>query len=378
MATGVTRSTGFVNGNLQKQVSGSGVVSRTFEVGTGTTVASGVYSPVTVSMNGVSGATDANQLLTASSTAGDHPSVATSGINALRDVNRYWTLAKSGTWTFTNYAPTFTFVSGDLDNASPVVNTAALIVRKFDTPTWSSPTTNSSSTATTATGTSFTSFGSDFAVGESGVGSFTVAGHPSPVTAGTTHSVTVTAKDTFGNTFTGYVGTVHLTSSDPRANLPANYTFTAIDAGVHTFNNVTFNSAGTQTITATDTLVGTATGAQSGIVVNKAPLTITANPKSKVYGAAEPTFDAAYSGLIAGDTAPATSPTCDVAGAHTAAGTYPIACSRRRRPELHVHLRRWPADGEPEGSVDHRRQPDEGIRRRGPDVHPHDGGSDER
>ena len=46
---------------------------------------------------------------------------------------------------------------------------------------------------------------------------------------------TVTAYDAYGNLATGYVGTVHFTSSDPKAVLPANDTFTAADAGVHTF-----------------------------------------------------------------------------------------------------------------------------------------------
>ena len=51
---------------------------------------------------------------------------------------------------------------------------------------------------------------------------------------------------------TGYLGTLHFTSSDGLAVLPADYTFTAADAGIHTFQ-VTFNTLGSQTITMTDT-----------------------------------------------------------------------------------------------------------------------------
>ncbi len=40
--------------------------------------------------------------------------------------------------------------------------------------------------------------------------------------------------DPYGNVATGYTGTVDLSSTDPRAVLPA-YTFTATDAGTHTF-----------------------------------------------------------------------------------------------------------------------------------------------
>ena len=64
-------------------------------------------------------------------------------------------------------------------------------------------------------------------------------------------------------------GTVHFTSTDAQAVLPANYTFTAGDAGAHTFS-VTLETAGTQTITATDTVTGSITGTQSGITVNAA------------------------------------------------------------------------------------------------------------
>ena len=41
-----------------------------------------------------------------------------------------------------------------------------------------------------------------------------VAGFTTPTAAGVAHNVTVTAIDAFGNTATGYRGTVHFTSSD--------------------------------------------------------------------------------------------------------------------------------------------------------------------
>jgi hypothetical protein len=96
-----------------------------------------------------------------------------------------------------------------------------------------------------------------------------VAGYPSPVTAGTSNNFTVTARDPYGNTATSYRGTVHFTSSDSQATLPADYTFVAADNGVHTFS-ATFRTAGTQSLTATDTANNSITGTQSGIVVNPA------------------------------------------------------------------------------------------------------------
>ena len=90
--------------------------------------------------------------------------------------------------------------------------------------------------------------------------------YPSPTTHGVSHTFTVTARDAFGNVATGYRGTVHFTSSDAAAVLPANYIFTATDSGVHTFS-ATLNTVGTQSITVTSTLTSSITGTQTGISV---------------------------------------------------------------------------------------------------------------
>jgi hypothetical protein len=95
---------------------------------------------------------------------------------------------------------------------------------------------------------------------------FIVAGYPSPTVAGAAHTFTVTAKDAFGNTATGYRGTVHFTSSDSKAALPNDYTFTATDNGVRRFS-ATFKTIGTQSLSVTDTKTSTITGTQTGIQV---------------------------------------------------------------------------------------------------------------
>jgi len=100
-------------------------------------------------------------------------------------------------------------------------------------------------------------------------GSFTVGGFPSPIRAGVQGSFTVTARDANGNPNPGYRGTVHFTSSSAGAMVPADYTFTAADNGVHTFQ-ATLNTPGTSVITATDP-TNRITGNQFGIVVNPAP-----------------------------------------------------------------------------------------------------------
>jgi hypothetical protein len=98
-----------------------------------------------------------------------------------------------------------------------------------------------------------------------------------PATAGSPVSVTLTALDPYGNVATGYAQTVHFTSTDAAASLPA-YTFSSADQGVHTFS-VTFKTPGTQSLTVVDGAGLTAT--QSGIAVNPtAPLGLTATAVS--------------------------------------------------------------------------------------------------
>ncbi|MGH7462047.1 MAG: hypothetical protein ACREMA_13635, partial [Longimicrobiales bacterium] len=75
---------------------------------------------------------------------------------------------------------------------------------------------------------------------------------PTSTPAGSPFGVTVTAQDRFNNTATTYTGTVHFTSSDVGAGLPANYQFVPGDAGVRTFSGVTLTATGNQSITVTD------------------------------------------------------------------------------------------------------------------------------
>jgi hypothetical protein len=87
-----------------------------------------------------------------------------------------------------------------------------------------------------------------------------LGGLPSPDFAGQPAPLTVTALDAFGNLATGYAGTVHFTSTDPAAVLPADFTFGAADGGRHTFP-VTLLSLGPQAVTVADASAGlTASG----------------------------------------------------------------------------------------------------------------------
>src|SRR5205085_2354704 len=89
---------------------------------------------------------------------------------------------------------------------------------------------------------------------------------PSAATAGSAFGFTVTARDQFNNTATGYAGTVHFTSSDGGATLPSNTTLTN---GAGSFS-ATLVTAASETITATDTGNGSITGTSNAIDVSPA------------------------------------------------------------------------------------------------------------
>jgi hypothetical protein len=74
---------------------------------------------------------------------------------------------------------------------------------------------------------------------------------PASVSVNAAFNITVTLFDPFGNVATGYLHKVHLTSSDPKALLPSDYTFTAADAGIHVFS-IVLRSKGNRTITVQD------------------------------------------------------------------------------------------------------------------------------
>jgi autotransporter-associated beta strand protein len=100
---------------------------------------------------------------------------------------------------------------------------------------------------------------------------FMAAATPTSITAGGTVNVTVSALDANNNVVPTYTGTVAFTSTDGQAVLPANYTFTSggltSDDGVHTFT-ATLKTAGSQTVTATDSVTSSINGTTNAVLVN--------------------------------------------------------------------------------------------------------------
>jgi hypothetical protein len=108
---------------------------------------------------------------------------------------------------------------------------------------------------------------------------------PSSVTAGSPFDVTVTALDAYDHVASGYQGTIAFSTTDPDPGivLPAAYTFTADDAGIHTFSaGVILITPGDQTLTVSDdggissstsvTVTPTGGGAAAGYPGRSAPL----------------------------------------------------------------------------------------------------------
>jgi hypothetical protein len=98
---------------------------------------------------------------------------------------------------------------------------------------------------------------------------------PTSVDSEVPTSLSVTAEDAFKNVVPDYTGTVRFSSTDPRATLPASYSFQPTDNSTHVFSGLLFYTPGRETIYAGD---GTVTSAKSTMVV--APTSIAVSPSS--------------------------------------------------------------------------------------------------
>jgi Bacterial Ig domain len=163
--------------------------------------------------------------------------------------------------TATDFSDTVHFTSSDskatLPADSTLTNGVGSFSATFDTAG------NQTLTATDSTTSSITA-GSDTIAVSAGAATQFVVSAPSSAKVGTAITVTVTAEDQFDNTATSYTGTVHFTSSDTAATLPADTTLTNGVGSV----SVTFNTAGTQTVTATDTVTSSITGTSGSVTVS--------------------------------------------------------------------------------------------------------------
>jgi sugar lactone lactonase YvrE len=121
---------------------------------------------------------------------------------------------------------------------------------------------------------------------------FNVSGFPGLIGAGARGTFTVTTLDPINNLVPGYLGVVHLSSSDPAAVFidPVSgavldtYAFLPSDQGVKRFISI-LNTPGPQSITVTDVYTPSITGSQINIAVHDLPVTVfaAANHRDLVY-----------------------------------------------------------------------------------------------
>ena len=143
---------------------------------------------------------------------------------------------------------------------------------------------NQTITATDTVSASITGHSATITVTAATATHFTVTA-PGSASIGAGFAFTVTALDSFNNTATSYVGTASFTTSDPAGGvkLPVPSTLTA---GIGTFS-ATLQTPGNQTITATDSITTSITGASNTIVVGASQVThfvISGAPSTAVAG----------------------------------------------------------------------------------------------
>lgn len=152
-AIGSAGGSDFVIGNLRKRFTAIGAnQTRVFEVGTDAGGAP-LYAPVNLRLGQVTAIGD----FTVSTTAGDHPAIAGSTLDAAQSVNRYWTLANDsvGFNANANNRIIFTFVNpGDLDAGAA---TGAFFASRYNAPNWTEITPSArAATTTTLSGAGIT------------------------------------------------------------------------------------------------------------------------------------------------------------------------------------------------------------------------------
>lgn len=152
--TGATQATGWIVGNLKKLTAASASPSYTYAIGDATN-----YTPLFLSFSGVSSAAGG---LTASINTGDHPQIATSGLDSAKGVNRSWTLTNDALANYGTYNVDFSYASADND---VVATPANYLVKLYNGSAWSAITKSGVSTDVSTTATAIGSFG-EFAIGE--------------------------------------------------------------------------------------------------------------------------------------------------------------------------------------------------------------------
>ena len=154
--TGAGAGTGWVVGNLIKQTATDASPSFAYAIGDATN-----YTPISLTFTGNNTAASTGSI-TATTTAGDHPQLETSGLDSNITVNRTWNLSNNGVSGFTNYTVNLNYSTAETDAAATPAN---FVIRKYEGSVWSEPSTLGTPTDTSASAFGIIGFG-DFAVGQ--------------------------------------------------------------------------------------------------------------------------------------------------------------------------------------------------------------------
>lgn len=185
------------------------------------------------------------------------------------------------------YSGTVHFTSTDSHAALPADNSLANGMATFSA-TLNTIGVAQTITATDTTNLSITGVSNQIIV--SGMATHFSVAAPGAAAAGKPFNFTVTALDAANNVAVGYPGTVHFTSSDGAANLPAD---AMLVNGTNIFT-ATLNTLGPQSIMATDTVNASITGISNSITVAKIVITSGAPPVGTVGSTYDPHFVVYY------------------------------------------------------------------------------------
>ncbi len=122
----LSRSSGYVSGMLRLSHP-SGSSTCTYPLGSATG-----YAPVQMTLNASSAGS-----LSVASVGAEHPQIASSGLDATRDVNRYYSMWQSGdTLVLSSYGFVLNYVTGDLDLSA---NSANFVLARYNGAAWGLP-----------------------------------------------------------------------------------------------------------------------------------------------------------------------------------------------------------------------------------------------
>ena len=219
-------NTAWIVGSVSKQTASNASPTFTYPIGDATT-----YAPIALTFNGNNTATTTGSI-TVSTTSGDHPQVASSGLDNANSVNRFWTLSNNGVAGFTDYSATLNYAAADNDFTSVPAN---YVVRTYSASAWTAALTTATPSNTTATVTGLINFG-DLAIGTpTAAPSVSLQPIASSICVGSNTTFTATATtSTLPTTIKWQRSTDGTAWADVTANLDAGTTYSNFTTGTLT------------------------------------------------------------------------------------------------------------------------------------------------